>query len=127
MMISFQPCLAKDGCGTDGTCDYQPIGMFPDRTCDYIALETEVATRLNSECRNSTLQGSFTYCNNLLKNSYPIASNCSCSPMTTMVRCLGEPLSRELTIHYLYRLQTGLHTGRGIFGRSKMFSFKFSL
>merc|ERR1712088_888935 len=93
-MESSENCLSKGTCGKgdvgDGTCKYEPIGLLPDKTCDYIDFEKNVAD-LNKKCSNATIIGSFTYCNNLLKDSYPIALNCSITittqkPMTTTTK-----------------------------------------
>ena len=99
MIISFQNCLSKGKCGTgdvgDGKCNYDPIGIV-ERTCDYTQFDKDVAKRLNKNCSASDVEGSFTYCNNLLKDHFAVASNCSCgSPMTTMVSCLWSEQERE--------------------------------
>lgn len=90
-MNSSDNCLSKGECGANGTCNYEPIGMV-NRTCDYGKFDRDVANLLNKKCSNSTFVGSFTYCNNLLKDSYPIASNCICLPptMTTLAPSSGR-------------------------------------
>ena len=134
MIIGFQNCLSRPACGKgyvgDGQCNYQSIGMVPDRNCDYIAFEKEVSELLNSKCSNSTYVGFFTYCNNLLKDSYPIAARCECSPtLTTVVRSIktSSHLSEELTSRCLYRLRRLEGWGTTwTFGKYEMFSFNFS-
>merc|ERR1711953_1073098 len=94
---SSDSCLQKGACNTT-TCNYQSIGMVPGRHCDYIAFEKEVSDLLNSKCSNSTFVGSFTYCNNLLKDSYPIAARCECSPTLTTVAPTSARLRNNLNI-----------------------------
>ena len=99
MILSFQNCLSKGACGDNGPCEYKPIGMANSpRTCDYIDFDNQVKIQINEVCSNSTYVGSFTYCNNLLKDSYPIASSCFYPPtVTTLVSfTIVESLYREL-------------------------------
>jgi len=98
-MESSENCLSKGACGDDGPCEYKPIGMVNDpRTCDYVVFGREVADRLNKYCTNSTYAGSFTYCNNLLKDSYPIASSCSYPPTVTTLAPSSGRLRKNLNI-----------------------------
>lgn len=97
-MDSSKNCLSKGKCGDNGTCAYDPIGMVPDRTCDYIYFEKTVGDFLTKKCSNSTYVGSFTYCNNLLKDSYPIASNCSFCPLVTTVAPSVGRIRKNLNI-----------------------------
>jgi len=81
------------------TCNYIPIGLANDPpTCDYRQFDRAVAKQINSKCSNSTLEGSFTSCNNLLKDSYPIANNCSSSPTMTTVAPYSGRLRKSLNI-----------------------------
>jgi len=89
--------LSKGAGGDDGPCDYQPIGMV-SRTCDYIDFDKEVAKRLNKNCTDSEVVGSFTYCNNLLKDNFEVASNCSCPPIMTTLAPSSGRLRKNLNI-----------------------------
>ena len=98
MIILFQNCLSKPACGEgsngDGQCAYDPIGMV-NRTCDYTQFDKDVAKRLNKNCSAADVEGSFTYCNNLLKDHFAVASSCSCgASITTMVSCLWSEQER---------------------------------
>jgi len=97
-MNSSENCMSKPKCGKgtvdDGKCKYEPIGLVPDKTCDYIDFEKKVAT-LNKKCSNATFPGSFTYCNNLLKDSYLIALidtliDTNCIDYTNETACLTD-------------------------------------
>jgi len=97
-MNSSENCLSKGACGSDGTCNYVPIGMEA-RTCDYISFDQDVAKRLNKNCTASDVVGSFTYCNNLLKDNFAVASNCStCSSTVTTVAPSAGRLRKNLNI-----------------------------
>jgi len=97
-MNSSENCLSKGACGSDGTCNYVPIGMEA-RTCDYITFDQDVAKRLNKNCTDSNVVGSFTYCNNLLKDNFAVASNCStCSSTVTTVAPSAGRLRKNLNI-----------------------------
>lgn len=93
---SSDDCL-KENCLS--TCNYIPIGFDNSpSTCDYRAIDRTVAKRINSKCSNSTYEGSFTWCNNLLKDSYSIASNCFIlSTLTTVAPSTGR-LRKSLNI-----------------------------
>jgi len=80
-MNSSENCLTKPFCGNGATCAYEPIGML-ERTCDYVQFDKDVAKRLNKNCTDSDVVGSFTYCNNLLKDNFDVISNCSWCPWT---------------------------------------------
>jgi len=96
-MNSSENCLSKGFCGSDGTCAYDPIGMG-ERTCDYIQFDKDVAKRLNKNCTDSDVVGSFTYCNNLLKDNFDVASNCSWCPLVTTLAPSAGRLRKNLNI-----------------------------
>jgi len=95
-MASSEPCLQKGNCN-ETFCRYEPIGQTSD-TCDYRKFDRDVAKLINSKCSNSTYEGSFSWCNNLLKDSYSIASNCFILPPVTTVAPSTGRLRKSLNI-----------------------------
>lgn len=87
-LASSENCLSNGKCGDGpgGACNYDPIGMVA-RTCDYTQFDQATAKRLNQNCSASDVEGSFTYCNNLLKDNFDVASNCSNSDSVTATSC----------------------------------------
>jgi len=100
-MTSSENCLSRGACGNgligNGQCAYEPIGMV-NRTCDYVQFGTDVAKRLNKNCTDSDVVGSFTYCNNLLKNNFDVISNCSWCPLVTTLAPSAGRLRKALNI-----------------------------
>lgn len=96
-MNSSENCLSKGKCGSNGTCAYEPIGML-ERTCDYIQFDKDVAKLLNKNCTDSDVVGSFTYCNNLLKDNFDVISNCSWCPLVTTLAPSAGRLRKNLNI-----------------------------
>jgi len=100
-MFSSENCLSKPACGEgsngDGQCAYDPIGMV-NRTCDYVQFGKDVAERLNKNCTASNDVGSFTYCNNLLKDNFDVISNCSWCPLVTTLAPSAGRLRKALNI-----------------------------
>ena len=87
-------CIHKCPDDPNNVCDYKPVPRDDDykRVCNYEEFE-KALKKFNRRCFNANVQGTFSNCTSLLKDSYDTAIEC-CSavnstttpPTTTKVR-----------------------------------------